>query len=199
VQRSASRLRGDVVLHFAEAGSFDELRGLVAEVRPHVLHLSGHGVVGPDSVDRFFFEDERGRTDRRTAADVVTQVLRGTRSVRCVVLNACQSSQAAASGLCQALVAAGLPLAVGWAASVADDLATDFVAAVYNGLLRGEPLPSALAHARLALRNQGRAANPTGAATQEATFGSDDGPAAPPGRRRPGCRAPPPPRCPPRP
>src|SRR5262249_51171159 len=85
-------------------------------------------------------------------------------------LNACQSSQAAAAGLCQALVAAGLPLAVGWAASVVDDLATDFMAAVYNRLLLGEPLPSALAHARLALRQQGLSPNPTGAATQDAPF-----------------------------
>ena len=48
------------------------------------------------------------------------------RGVRCVFLNACQTSQAAVAGLCQSLVTAGLPLAVGWAASIADERATSF-------------------------------------------------------------------------
>jgi tetratricopeptide (TPR) repeat protein len=168
IQRVASQLRGDVVLYFGDAGSFAELRDLVTRMRPHVVHLSGHGVVGKDGVGRFAFEDDRGRTDLRTAEDLLLHVFRGSK-VRCVFLNACQSSQAAAAGLCQALVAAGLPLAVGWAASVADDLATDFAAALYNRLLQGEPVPVAVAHARAHIRGKGRTTTP-GGVLQDATF-----------------------------
>jgi tetratricopeptide (TPR) repeat protein len=168
IQRVASQLRGDVVLYFGDAGSFDELRALVARMRPHLVHLSGHGVVGKDGVGRFAFEDDRGRTDLRTAEDLLLHVFRGS-PVRCVFLNACQSSQAAAAGLCQALVAAGLPLAVGWAASVADDRATDFAAALYNRLLHGEPVPVAVAHARAHIRGKGRTTTP-GGVLQDATF-----------------------------
>jgi tetratricopeptide (TPR) repeat protein len=169
VQRTASRLRGDVVLHFAEAGSVRELGELAAAVRPHIIRLSGHGEVGKDGVGRFAFEDERGRSDLRTAADLAAEVLRGNPSIRCVFLNGCQTAQAAAAGLCQELVRAGLPLAVGWAASVVDDTATDFTAAGYNRLLLGETLPAALAHARQAIRQQGRSPG-AGGVVQDATF-----------------------------
>src|SRR5207248_829317 len=96
-------------------------------------------------------------------------IFRGS-TVRCVFFNACQSSQAAAAGLCQGLVTAGLPLAVGWAASVADDRATAFAAALYNRLLVGEAVPVAVAHARATIRSEGRHSNPGAVPIQDATF-----------------------------
>lgn len=97
--------RGVIVLPFAETGGIDELAGLVAEYGPHVVHLSGHGIV-TDGVGHFAFEDERGRTDAQPVGEIVNRVFRG-HPVRCVVLNACQSSQAVAAGLARKLVEAG--------------------------------------------------------------------------------------------
>jgi hypothetical protein len=97
---------------------------LVAESRPHVVHLSGHGRM-KDGQGTFVFEDERGRTDSRTAGEIAARVFRGS-PIRCVFFNGCQTSQADAAGLCQSLVGAGVPLALGWSASVMDDRATDF-------------------------------------------------------------------------
>ncbi|MEJ7640083.1 MAG: CHAT domain-containing protein, partial [Singulisphaera sp.] len=56
--RAVSRLQ-DVSVHFAESGGFDALKDLVAECRPHVVHLSGHGTVDRTGMGSFAFEDER--------------------------------------------------------------------------------------------------------------------------------------------
>jgi hypothetical protein len=137
--RATAHLREDVIVYFSETGSFQELSDLVAQVRPHVVHLSGHGAVRGDGNGSFAFETERGHADTRDAREIVASVFRGS-PVRCVFFNACQTSQAAAAGLYQALVSAGLPFAIGWAASVADDLATDFAETFYRRLIHGESI-----------------------------------------------------------
>ena len=146
----------DVSVHFAESGSFDTLKELVAECRPHVVHLSGHGTVNRDGMGSFAFEARRGQTDSREAAAIVAEVFRGGHhGVRCVFFNGCRTSQAATAGLCQSLAIAGVPLAVGWSASVADDRATDFAEEFYHRLVRGEAVPIAAAHARELIRGKG--------------------------------------------
>jgi len=157
--RAIARLQ-DVSIHFAESGSFDTLKELVAECRPHVVHLSGHGTVNRDGMGSFAFEDERGQTDSREAAAIVAEVFRGGHhGVRCVFFNGCRTSQAATAGLCQSLAIAGVLLAVGWSASVADDRATDFVEEFYHRLVRGEAVPIAAAHARELIRGKGLVRN----------------------------------------
>jgi tetratricopeptide (TPR) repeat protein len=154
--RATGRLGQEVVvLPFAETGGIDELAALVAEHRPHIVHLSGHGIVDPKGVGHFAFEDERGTTDLQPVEEIVARVFRGS-AVRCVVLNACQTSQAAAAGLAQKLVQAGVPLVLGWAASVADDRATEFATALYGFLARGDSVPAAAARARQDIWRRGR-------------------------------------------
>jgi hypothetical protein len=68
-----------------------------------------------------------------------------------------------------ALVGAGVPLALGWSASVADDMATEFTESFYRRLIRGEPVAVAAAHARNAIRRRGTSAR-GGWNLQDATF-----------------------------
>jgi tetratricopeptide (TPR) repeat protein len=143
-----------VVLHFSETGAIGELAELVAECRPHIVHLSGHGKVDESGQGGFAFEDERGRTDMRPGAELVARVFRGS-SVRCVFFNSCESAHAAAAGLCQSLVAVGLPLAIGWSGRVEDGRATEFACEFYHHVVRGEPVTPAAAHAREAVRRGG--------------------------------------------
>lgn len=157
-----------VSLHFAESGSFAELEELVDRVRPHVVHLSGHGDVLADGRGVFAFEDEDGRTDLKTADEIVAGIGRGS-GVRCLVLNGCKTSQAATAGLCRALAAAGVPLAVGWSASVADDMATHFAEEIYRRLRAGLPVGRAAAHARQKLQKAG-ARRVNGVPVQDASF-----------------------------
>ncbi len=153
--RASADVKGEIITHFAETGGIDELAALVAECRPHVVHLSGHGDVDAQGRGVFAFEDERGRTDLRTADEIAAQVFRG-KDVRLAFINGCKTSQAAVSGLCRGLVAAGVPSALGWAASVFNDRATGFTAEFYRRLVRNEPAPAAAAHAREAIRGTGQ-------------------------------------------
>jgi tetratricopeptide (TPR) repeat protein len=145
--RLAAKLGNKIHLSIAEAATFDELRNLISEVQPHVVHLSGHGIV-QDGIGYFTFEDERGNSDPRDARSMAEQLF-ANRGVRLVFVSGCQSARAASAGVCQALTTAGhVPVALGWGASVADGLATDFAREFYHELAAGRPVDAALATAR---------------------------------------------------
>jgi hypothetical protein len=130
--RATERLdRSVVVLPFAETGGIAELAESVTHHRPHVVYLTGHGVVDHRGTGWFAFEDERGQSAAEPATEIAGRVFRGS-SVRCAVLNGCQTGQAAAAGLAGQLVASGVPLVLGWGASVIDDTATRFSAAFHQ-------------------------------------------------------------------
>ena len=102
----------DVAFDSCDLGTFEELKERVNEFKPHVLHLTGHGTVR-DGMGYFAFEKEDGRADL-VPADDLRRFLAGS-GVHCVFVSGCQ-----------ALVGAEVQMAVGWAASIADDLATSF-------------------------------------------------------------------------
>jgi len=138
----------DVAFDSCDLGTFEELKERVNEYRPHILHLTGHGVVR-DGKGYFAFEKEDGTADL-VPADELRRFLSGS-GVQCVFASGCQTGQApreALAGVCQALVGAEVPLAVGWAASIADDLATNFARRFCNILKDGQPVDRALCLAR---------------------------------------------------
>jgi hypothetical protein len=69
ILRATVALKG-AQLFTAELGTYDELDDLLQQVKPHVVHLSGHGIVGSDGIGRFCFEDDAGQADRRDADDL---------------------------------------------------------------------------------------------------------------------------------
>ncbi len=122
----------EVAFDSCDLGTFEELKERVSEYRPHILHLTGHGVVW-DGKGHFAFEKDDG-TRTLVPAEELRSFLAGS-GVQCVFASGCQTSQApreALAGVCQALVSAEVPLAVGWAASIADDLATNFASTFYG-------------------------------------------------------------------
>ncbi len=140
----------------ADLGSFDELRDRIGAFEPHVVHLTGHGIVQADGLGYFCFEDERGKTDLRSSEEI-RQMMAGS-GVECAFVSGCQTGKAppiaAIGGICQGLVSEEIPMAIGWAASVADDIATDFASVFYNGLAVGQPVNRALTQARQAILKQ---------------------------------------------
>ncbi|MCF7789052.1 MAG: tetratricopeptide repeat protein [Prosthecobacter sp.] len=145
--RLAGKLGNKVHLSIAEAATFDELRNLISELKPHIVHLSGHGIV-QDGIGYFTFEDEHGLSDLRDARSMAEQLF-ANRGVRVVFVSGCQSAQAASAGVCQTLTAAGhVPVALGWGASVADGLATNFASVFYHELAAGRPVDASVATAR---------------------------------------------------
>lgn len=146
----------NVAFDSADLGSFDELRERISEFRPHVVHLTGHGVVHGDGLGYFAFENEHGHTDMRSSEQLRDELFAGS-GVQCAFISGCQSGKtpplAAIGGICQGLVSSDVPLAIGWAASIADQTATDFAAAFYKMLAAGQPVDRALTQARQAIGN----------------------------------------------
>jgi hypothetical protein len=68
----------------------------------------------------------------------------------------------ALNGLCQGLVAAGVPLAVGWTASILDDVAIRFAETFYEDLAAGTPIDRAVVQARRDARRLGQERSPDG-------------------------------------
>ncbi|MDY3559533.1 CHAT domain-containing protein [Gemmata sp. JC673] len=154
--RATERLdKNAVVLPFAETGGIEELAQLVAEHCPHVVHLSGHGNVSSTGVGYFAFENERGQPDPQSAEQIAEKVFRGS-AVRCVVFNACKTGLAAATGLADHFVTTGVPVVLGWGASVGDETATRFAATFYRFVAAGESVPAAAAKARRDIWQTGR-------------------------------------------
>ena len=138
----------NVAFDSCDMGTFDELKEKVSEFKPHIVHLTGHGAV-IDGQGRFAFEDESGKKDL-VPSEELRRFLAGS-GVQCVFVSGCQSGKApveAIGGICQGLVSAEVPLAVGWAASIADDLATNFAKTFYKNLKDAQPVDRALLLAR---------------------------------------------------
>ncbi|HVM63022.1 MAG TPA: tetratricopeptide repeat protein [Verrucomicrobiae bacterium] len=155
ILRIADRLGGKVHLDIGEAGTFEELKDLVSELRPHIVHLSGHGALDK-GVGFFAFESERGGNDSREGREVAERVF-ADRGVRMVFVSGCESAQAGVAGFCQSLTVDGhVPLALGWGASIADDRAIDFAATLYHEVAAGRPVDRAIAAARRDLFEHGR-------------------------------------------
>jgi hypothetical protein len=132
-----------------DLGTFEELREKVNFFKPHIVHLSGHGVV-KENEGWFAFEDELGQTDLKSSDDIRKRL--AGQGVQCVFISGCQTGQAppieALGGVCQGLVKKNVPMAIGWAASIADDLAIKFAETLYGTLATGQSIDQALVQAR---------------------------------------------------
>jgi len=145
----------NVAFDSGDAGTFEELLERINEFQPHVVHLTGHGVVKDDGLGYFAFEDERGDMDLRSSVDMREQLFSGS-GVQLAFISGCQTGKAppiaAMGGICQGLVSEEVPMAIGWAASIADDIATQFAARFYKTLAAGQSVDRALTQARQAIR-----------------------------------------------
>ncbi|MCI0489842.1 MAG: CHAT domain-containing protein [Blastocatellia bacterium] len=119
-----------------------------------MVHLNGHGVVR-EGLGYFAFEDDSGQADLRSSKEIRQKLFAGS-SVQCAFISGCETGKAppvaALGGVCQGLVSEEIPLAIGWAASIADDLAIHFATTFYNTLASGQSVDRALTHARQAIR-----------------------------------------------
>lgn len=144
--------RGLVRLERLEVARLAHLNRRFRDVRYHALHFIGHGDF--DEAERtgeLHFEDERGRAARVTAGQLAA-ALRDHRSLRLVVLNACEGARGSRrdpfAGTAQTLVASGVPAVIAMQFEVTDDAAIAFASEFYASLAVGDPVDRALAEAR---------------------------------------------------
>jgi tetratricopeptide (TPR) repeat protein len=137
------------LMETASLGTFDELSDRVASFRPHIVHLSGHGTIGNEGA-AFSFENDKGCNDPRSG-QTLGQRFAGS-GVRCTFVSGCEAGSApprnALGGICQAIVAHGVPMAIGWGAAIVDDIATTIAERFYRLVATGRPVDYALAQAR---------------------------------------------------
>lgn len=167
---------GRVLLNRVPGGRLADLRRELRQVTCHVLHFIGHGTYDADAGDGVLaMEDSLGRTQLVTGTDL-GMLLHDHRSLRLVVLNACEGARAGMSdpysGTAQSLVYQGIPAVVAMQFEITDRAAITFAHSLYEAVAEGYPLDAAMAEGRNAVRDD---ANPLEWATPVLYLRAPDG------------------------
>ncbi len=130
----------------------------------HVLHFIGHGLFDEtlQQGSLLFTQEsnpqasgkEMGRSDPMSADDLAS-LLHNERTLRLVLLNACESSQTSTinpfSGVAQMLVQQGVPAVVAMRYPISDETAIIFAHEFYAALADGYAVDGAITEARVAI------------------------------------------------
>jgi tetratricopeptide (TPR) repeat protein len=147
--------RGQVELTWASGGTWPCLQEMLLEGHWHVLHFIGHG-----GVDRgegvLALEDELNGHKNLVSSARFARLLHACRPVpRLVVLNSCQSGEAAADDLLSstaaALVYSGISAVVAMQFVVTDPAALAFSRGFYQSLAHNHPVDEAVRLGRIAI------------------------------------------------
>ena len=150
-----------ITLTRVQPPTLDALQTQLRKNKYHILHFIGHGDFD-DAVQQgsLVFETEarppQAHGDARSVNDdVFATLLRGTRDLRVVVLNACQGAQTSVknpfAGTAPRLVQAGIPAVLAMQYSISDQAALDFSSEFYKTLADGFPIDAAMNEARRAV------------------------------------------------
>lgn len=142
-------------IDFVDDASLDTIQDYLSEKDYHILHFTGHGVFDENQDTGFLLlEDSRGRMENVENERIAT-ILQRYKSLRLVVLSACQSAKASNNtgypDLSRTLLRKGIPAVLSMQHSVLDPSAIDFAARFYRSLASGRPVDVALSDARTAL------------------------------------------------
>ena len=151
--------RGMVEVDRLETGTLAALQRPLRLHEYHVLHFVGHGVYDEDAQDgALALEGTDGRTRLVTGRDLGV-MLRGHRSLRLVVLNACEGARSARDdpfgGVAQALVRQGIPAVIAMQFEISDPAALVFSQSFYQAIADGLPVDLAMVEARMAMFAEG--------------------------------------------
>jgi tetratricopeptide (TPR) repeat protein len=151
--------RGMVQVDRLEAGTLAALQRPLRLHDYHVLHFVGHGGYDEDAKDgALALEGADGRSRLVTGRDLGL-MLRGHRSLRLVVLNACEGARSAPddpfSGVAQALVRQGVPAVIAMQFEISDPAALVFSQSLYQAIADGFPIDLAMVEARRAMFAEG--------------------------------------------
>ncbi len=149
-----------MVLERMDDASYEGLQRRLADTRNpvHVLHFVGHGHFDPQADDggqgSVVLCDADGGPDL-VSADALGRIVLNARGLRLVLLNACEGSRTGTAdpfaGVAQTLVQQGIPAVVAMQFAITDSAAIAFAHAFYTGLADGQPIDTALTHARVAI------------------------------------------------
>lgn len=153
---STSIRDGLINLRWLDGGTLAELENVIGAADDiHVFHYIGHGgyneAIGEGHL---VFEDGDGGPHFVTGEEL-GPLLYDERSLRLVVLNACEGARASTSdpfsGVASRLVEFKVPAVIGMQFEITDEAAITFAKRVYTAIAQGYPVDAAVAHARKAI------------------------------------------------
>lgn len=154
VERALSDVqhRGLVELTWLEGGSWRDLQRAMRHGPWHILHFVGHGRFDSNLDEGCLaFVGEFGETDELTASQI-GRLLADHRSLRLVMLNACEGARGGNrdifSGTAATLVRRGIPAVVAMQYEITDRAAIEFARTFYDSIAEEMPLDTAVAEAR---------------------------------------------------
>jgi CHAT domain len=153
-------IRGGLVqVDRLEAGTLAALQRPLRLREYHVLHFIGHGGFDEDAQDGALALEGADRTTRLVTGRDLGLMIRGNRSLRLVVLNACEGARSARDdpfgGVAQALVRQGIPAVIAMQFEISDPAALVFSQSFYQAIADGLPVDVATLEARRAMFAEG--------------------------------------------
>jgi CHAT domain len=150
--------RGLVKVDRLEAGNLAALQRPLRLTEYHVLHFIGHGGYDESAQDgALALEGADGKTRLVTGRDLGMMIR--SRSLRLVVLNACEGARSAQDdplgGVAQALVHQGIPAVIAMQFEISDTAAITFSQSFYQAIADGLPVDVATVEARRAMFAEG--------------------------------------------
>jgi len=147
--------RGLVIVDRLPVATKAALQSALRRQEYHVLHFIGHGDFDEQTqAGMLLFTQENGNADPMLADDLAS-LLHNERTLRLVLLNACESSQTGSAnpfgGVAQTLVQQGAPAVVAMRYPISDDAAITFSREFYAALADGYSVDGALTEARVAI------------------------------------------------
>ncbi len=147
--------RGMVEVDRLEAGTLSALQQPLRLREYHVLHFVGHGGYDEDAQDGALALEGADGTTRLVTGRDLGMMVRGHRSLRLIVLNACEGARSARddpfAGVAQALVRQGIPAVIAMQFEISDRAALLFSQSFYQAIADGLPVDVAMVEARRAM------------------------------------------------
>ena len=142
-----------------EAGTLAALQRPLRLRDYHVLHFVGHGGYDEEAQDGALALEGADRATRLVTGRDLGLMIRGHRSLRLVVLNACEGARSSRDdpfgGVAQALVRQGIPAVIAMQFEISDPAALVFSQSFYQAIADGLPVDLAMAAARVAMFAEG--------------------------------------------
>ena len=121
----------------------------------HILHFVGHGGYDTRSQDGVLVLEDDATNGYPVSGDRLGMLLHDEKSLRLVVLNACEGARTSSSdpfaGVAQALVQQGIPAVIAMQFEITDQAAIIFSQSFYTALAEGVPVDASLTEARKAI------------------------------------------------
>lgn len=156
---SALVRRGMVEAERLETGTLSALQRPLRLREYHVLHFVGHGRYDEAAQDGALALEGADRRTRLVTGRDLGLMIRGYRTLRLVVLNACEGARSARDdplgGVAQALVRQGIPAVIAMQFEISDPAALVFSRSLYEAIADGFPVDVAMAEARRAMFAEG--------------------------------------------